>query len=50
MDAFQIILSKQRTLLDFSDQIKDEGTNALMSDYISEQEKKVWMYSAYLND
>jgi len=27
----------------------DEGTNALMSDYISEQEKLVWMYSAYYN-
>jgi len=26
----------------------DEGTNALMSDYIYEQEKPVWMYSAYL--
>ena len=25
----------------------DEGTNALMSDYISEQEKLVWMYTAY---
>jgi starvation-inducible DNA-binding protein len=28
----------------------DEGTNALMSDYIREQEKLVWMYSAYLNE
>ena len=26
----------------------DEGTNALMSDYIREQEKMVWMYRAYL--
>ncbi len=26
----------------------DEGTNALMSDYIREQEKLVWMYSAFL--
>jgi starvation-inducible DNA-binding protein len=49
LEAFQIILAKQRKLLDYSDEMKDEGTNALMSDYISEQEKKVWMYSAYLN-
>ena len=27
----------------------DEGTNALMSDYIRAQEKLVWMYSAFLN-
>lgn len=26
----------------------DEGTNALMSDYIRAQEKLVWMYSAFL--
>jgi len=26
----------------------DEGTTALMSNYIYEQEKPVWMYSAYL--
>jgi starvation-inducible DNA-binding protein len=26
----------------------DEGTNALMSDYVRVQEKLVWMYSAYL--
>jgi len=27
----------------------DEGTSALMSDYIREQEKMVWMYSAFLS-
>lgn len=31
-----------------SNKSRDEGTNALMSDYIREQEKLVWMYSAYL--
>jgi len=30
-------------------EIDDEGTNAMMSDYIREQEKLVWMYSSYLN-
>lgn len=46
--AFRILLIKQRELLDLSDEASDEGTNALMSDYIREQEKLVWMYSAYL--
>lgn len=49
LDAFQILLIKQRELLDLAQQANDEGTNALMSDYIREQEKLVWMYSAYLN-
>ena len=31
-----------------SAEVEDEGTNALMSDYIREQEKLVWMYSAFL--
>jgi starvation-inducible DNA-binding protein len=40
----------QREILDLSDEAGDEGTNALMSDYIREQEKLVWMFSAYLNN
>lgn len=49
LSAFQILLTKQRKLLSLSGEIDDEGTNALMSDYIREQEKVVWMYSAFLN-
>jgi starvation-inducible DNA-binding protein len=49
LEAFEIIIVKQRELLILSVDAGDEGTNALMSDYIREQEKLVWMYSAYLN-
>ena len=48
--SYQTLLRKQRVILELSDSIGDEGTNALMSDYISEQEKNVWMYSAFLKD
>lgn len=48
LDAFQILLIKQRDILDLAGSALDEGTNALMSDYIRAQEKMVWMYSAYL--
>lgn len=48
LDAFTVILTKQRDLLELSAKANDEGTNALMSDYIREQEKLVWMYRAYL--
>lgn len=48
LDAFKVILPMQRELLDLSDDAGDEGTNALMSDYIRAQEKLVWMYAAYL--
>ncbi len=49
LDGFAILLSKERHILRLSGEIDDEGTNAQMSDYIREQEKLVWMYSAYIN-
>lgn len=49
LNAFKTTISKQRVILDLSAELDDEGTNALMSDYIREQEKLVWMYSAFLN-
>lgn len=48
LDSFEILLKKQRAILDISAEADDEGTNALMSDYIREQEKLVWMYSAFM--
>jgi starvation-inducible DNA-binding protein len=50
LEAFSILISKQRAILTESGGADDEGTNSLMSDYIREQEKLVWMYSAYLNN
>lgn len=49
LNSFKELLTKQREILESSGDIGDEGTNALMSDYIREQEKLVWMYSAFLN-
>lgn len=48
LDGYSILIGLQRELLKLSDEADDEGTNALMSDYIREQEKLVWMYSAFL--
>ncbi len=49
LHSFQTIIILQRELLDLSADAGDEGTNALMSDYIRAQEKLVWMYSSFLN-
>ena len=49
VEGFQKLLKKERAILAFSDELNDEGTNALMGDYIRAQEKLVWMYSAFLN-
>ena len=46
--SFQTVLKLQRDLLNQAADAGDEGTNALMSDYISMQEKLIWMYSSFL--
>lgn len=48
LDGFSALLPLERELLELSAKAEDEGTNALMSDYIREQEKLVWMYTAFL--
>ena len=50
LDSFKVLISLQRELLALAADADDEGTNAMMSDYIREQEKLVWMYSAFLNE
>jgi len=49
LESFSVLLEIERQLLSLSAEADDEGTNALMSDYIRQQEKLVWMYSAYLS-
>lgn len=49
LEAFKTIIVKQREILTLATDANDEGTNALMSDYIRFQEKQVWMYSSFLN-
>lgn len=48
LESFKIVIVMQREILALSSDANDEGTNALMSDYIRFQEKQVWMYSSFL--
>ena len=48
VESFQTVIGLQRTIMQLAQQANDEGTSALMSDYIRQQEKMVWMYSSYL--
>lgn len=49
LEAYKIVIAKQRAILNQAAEANDEGTSALMGDYIREQEKSVWMYTAYMN-
>ena len=45
---FLELILLEREILELIAEAGDEGTNALMSDYVREQEKLVWMFTAYL--
>ena len=47
LDTYGYLIAEERKLLALAAEAEDEGTVALMSDYIREQEKLVWMLCAY---
>ena len=49
LESLKIVIVMQRAILELASDANDEGTNALMSDYIRFQEKQIWMYSSFLN-
>lgn len=50
INSISELLTIERDLLNASDKADDEGTNALVSGLITEQEKNIWMLKAYLNE
>ena len=44
------LLKVERIILSQSGTIDDEGTNSMMSDFIKEQEKTIWMMKAWLEE
>ncbi len=50
VDSLTALLKIEREILNTSEEANDEGTNAMMSDFIMQQEKTVWMMRAWLNE
>lgn len=57
VDAVKLIVNSitqllilERQILDKAGEANDEGTNSMMSDFITEQEKTVWMMNAWLGE
>ena len=48
VDSLTELLKIERQILNAASEADDEGTNSMMSDFISEQEKTVWMMNAWL--
>lgn len=47
IESLANLLKIERVILEESAKIEDEGTNSMMSDFIKEQEKTVWMMKAW---
>ena len=50
VNSLSDLLKIERQILKASGDINDEGTHAMMSDFISEQEKTIWMMRAWLEE
>ncbi|MFD0965032.1 Dps family protein [Pseudofulvibacter geojedonensis] len=50
VNSLSNLLIIERRILELSDEANDEGTNSLMSDFISEQEKTIWMMQSWLKE
>ncbi len=48
VDNFSTLIKIEREILSLASDANDEGTVSLMSDYISETEKTLWMLNSYL--
>ncbi len=44
----KVILQIERGMLELASEAEDEGTLTLVTDYITQQEKLIWMLSSYL--
>lgn len=49
VDNFRTLVKKERDILARAADAQDEGTVSLMSDYITETEKTLWMLNSYLS-
>jgi starvation-inducible DNA-binding protein len=50
VNSLSHLLKIEREILIRSSEINDEGTNSMMSDFIAEQEKTIWMMQAWLEE
>ena len=50
VDSLTELLKIERSILEAAGDANDEGTVAMMSDFITEQEKTVWMMKAWLGE
>jgi starvation-inducible DNA-binding protein len=49
INNYKVLIAKERAILSLASTADDEGTVSLMSDYISQTEKTLWMLNSYMS-
>lgn len=49
LDSLKTLVLLERDILEIAEELNDEGTLTLLTDFITQQEKTIWMYSSWLN-
>jgi starvation-inducible DNA-binding protein len=49
VESLRTIVLLERSILGEAEALGDEGTLTLLTDFITQQEKMIWMYSSWLN-
>lgn len=49
LSTYRLLIEEERAILSLASEVGDEVTVAMMSDYLKEQEKLVWMLVAFSN-
>jgi starvation-inducible DNA-binding protein len=48
LDSYKTIIAKEKAIISLACEYNDESTVSLLSDYVKEQEKTIWMFVAFL--
>lgn len=46
--GLQALIEEQRKVVELAEEASDQGTSDIVTGYVQEQEKQVWMYNAFL--
>lgn len=49
LDSYKAIIAKERAIISLAGNYKDEATISMLSDYLIDQEKTVWMFASFLS-
>ena len=48
VNGLQELIKEQRSVVETAEAVEDQGSSDLVTEYVQEQEKLIWMYNAFL--